>query len=385
MYSFYDLMENGGTNNPGFRALPDYVQNQILANMAYGGYYNPYMAEGGKANGGSIFSDNPKKVKFDPSTYKSRPDAESSEIKSVTNSLLSAGDRGANSNDFNQYSTTINKYANMGNDTSYMYTRNTPIGTEEFFHNTNQGNPISQLRRGNQFINLSPDQVNSYKQKVLTGTGGFEDGGSTFSGNAWYQEGGEEGAAQQEQIMQIIQMYAQLTEMEPEAVLEELQGMEEEDQQQALQSMVEQIQSAQGQQQEAASEEQGQMAEDDAEEEYMKRGGQPTFYNGAMYQTGGYIPEYGEMAYGGIHINPANKGKFTASAKSAGMGVQEFASHVLANKEDYSSTQVKRANFAHNAAGWSKAMGGPIVGQEMEVTPKELENLRKQGYQFQII
>ena len=58
---------------------------------------------------------------------------------------------------------------------------------------------------------------------------------------------------------------------------------------------------------------------------------------------------------------------------------------LLPNKEDYSSKQVKRANFAHNAAGWSKAMGGPIVGQEMEVTPKELENLRKQGYQFQII
>ena len=62
--------------------------------------------------------------------------------------------------------------------------------------------------------------------------------------------------------------------------------------------------------------------------------------------------------YGGIHINPANKGKFTASAQRAGMGVQEFANHVLANKEDYSSTQVKRANFAHNAAGWKHEMGG---------------------------
>ena len=214
MYSFYDLMENGGTNNPGFRALPDYVQNQILANMAYGG-------------------NAPKK---------------------------------------------------------------------------------------------------KYKE-------------SNFSGNAWYQEGGEEGS-QEEQIMQIIQMYAQLTEMEPEAVLEELQGMEEEDQQQALQSMVEQIQSAQAQQQEAASEEQGEVSEDDAEEEYMKRGGQPTFYNGAMYQTGGYVPEYGEMAYGG------------------------------GAPQNYSAKQTKKFNFA---------MGGPAVGQEMEVTAKELENLRKQGYQFQII
>lgn len=258
MHSFYDLMENGGTNNPGFRALPDYVQHQILANMAYGG-------------------NAPKK---------------------------------------------------------------------------------------------------KYKE-------------SNFSGNAWYQEGGEDGS-QEEQIMQIIQMYAQLTDMEPEAVLEELQGMKEEEQQQALQSMVQQIQSAQEQQQ-GSDEEQGQVGQNDEEDqgegEYMRRGGQPCYScGGAMkYQTGGYIPEYGEMAYGGIHINPANKGKFTESAKSAGMGVQEFASHVLANKEDYSSKQVKRANFAHNAAGWSKAMGGPIVGQEMEVTPKELENLRKQGYQFQII
>lgn len=36
---------------------------------------------------------------------------------------------------------------------------------------------------------------------------------------------------------------------------------------------------------------------------------------------------------GGIHINPKNKGKFTASAKRAGMSVQEFARHVLANKD----------------------------------------------------
>lgn len=66
-----------------------------------------------------------------------------------------------------------------------------------------------------------------------------------------------------------------------------------------------------------------------------------------------------EYAEGGsIHINPANKGKFTASANAAGMGVQEFANHVLANKDDYSPTQVKRANFAKNAAGWKHDFGG---------------------------
>lgn len=50
-----------------------------------------------------------------------------------------------------------------------------------------------------------------------------------------------------------------------------------------------------------------------------------------------------------IHIKKANRGKFTESAKRAGMGVQEYARHILANKDKYSSTLVKRANFARNA------------------------------------
>jgi hypothetical protein len=83
----------------------------------------------------------------------------------------------------------------------------------------------------------------------------------------------------------------------------------------------------------------------------------PSMDNESMEQGQSEQSE-GEYKYGGIHINPANKGKFTASAQRAGMGTQEFASHVLANKEDYSSTQVKRANFAHNAAGWKHEMGG---------------------------
>ena len=63
---------------------------------------------------------------------------------------------------------------------------------------------------------------------------------------------------------------------------------------------------------------------------------------------------------GGIHINPKNKGKFTASAKRAGMSVQEFARHVLANKDKYSTTQVRRANFARNAKHFKHKEGGII-------------------------
>lgn len=61
---------------------------------------------------------------------------------------------------------------------------------------------------------------------------------------------------------------------------------------------------------------------------------------------------------GAIHIKKSNRGKFTASAERAGMGVQEFARHVLANKDDYSSTLVKRANFARNASKWKHSLGG---------------------------
>lgn len=74
------------------------------------------------------------------------------------------------------------------------------------------------------------------------------------------------------------------------------------------------------------------------------------------------------MEHGGsIHIKPENRGKFTASAKRAGMGVQEFASHVLANKEDYSSTQVKRANFARNAAKWGEDGLSMEQGNQMNI------------------
>lgn len=68
-----------------------------------------------------------------------------------------------------------------------------------------------------------------------------------------------------------------------------------------------------------------------------------------------------EMRTGGkIHINPKNKGKFTSWAKSHGMGVQEAARHVMANKEKYSPTIVKRANFAKNASKFKHELGGPI-------------------------
>jgi len=64
---------------------------------------------------------------------------------------------------------------------------------------------------------------------------------------------------------------------------------------------------------------------------------------------------------GKIHIKKENRGKFTAAAKRAGKSVQAYASQILANKERYSPTLVKRANFARNAAKFKHEAGGIVT------------------------
>ena len=87
--------------------------------------------------------------------------------------------------------------------------------------------------------------------------------------------------------------------------------------------------------------------------------------NDVMQNNARNAMQYAYAAEGGpINIKKKNRGKFTASAKRAGMGVQEYARHILANKDKYSSTLVKRANFARNAAGWKHALGGYIKDRD---------------------
>lgn len=69
-----------------------------------------------------------------------------------------------------------------------------------------------------------------------------------------------------------------------------------------------------------------------------------------------------EKKYGGIHIKPSKRGTFTSAAKKHGMSVQGFARKVLANKSNYSSAMVKKANFARNASKWKhKEFGGDMT------------------------
>ena len=64
---------------------------------------------------------------------------------------------------------------------------------------------------------------------------------------------------------------------------------------------------------------------------------------------------------GPIHIAKNKRGTFTAAATKNGMGVQEFAKHVLANKDKYSTNMVRKAVFAHNANSWEHGYGGYLA------------------------
>lgn len=65
-----------------------------------------------------------------------------------------------------------------------------------------------------------------------------------------------------------------------------------------------------------------------------------------------YLRPFSLAEGGSIHIAPSKRGTFTAAATKHGMGVQEFASKVLAHPENYSLTMRKKANFARNASHW---------------------------------
>lgn len=81
------------------------------------------------------------------------------------------------------------------------------------------------------------------------------------------------------------------------------------------------------------------------------------------------LNELGDILYaegGSIHIQPSKRGTFTAAAKKHGKGVQEFARQVLANKDNYSSAMVKKANFARNTSKWHD--GGGWIEQKVPFT-----------------
>jgi hypothetical protein len=126
--------------------------------------------------------------------------------------------------------------------------------------------------------------------------------------------------------------------------------------------------------------------------DYYNMGGYveyPTSYPGGGMIAGpimGY--ENDEFMYamgGGININPANKGKFTEWAASRGMGVQEAANKVMANKDKYPTNVVQMANFARNAAKWKKQDGGEIDALDTLYNRMPVQTESYQGQPEQVV
>jgi hypothetical protein len=70
----------------------------------------------------------------------------------------------------------------------------------------------------------------------------------------------------------------------------------------------------------------------------------------------------GMMKKGGWIKKAISKpGSFTKQAKAAGMSVPAFRDKVLANKDKYSSTTVKRANLAKTLSKMNKGQSGMMV------------------------
>lgn len=322
MYSFYDMMEMGGTNNPGFQALPDFVQAKILSNMGYGGQppMMPSYEEGGEPNGGmalgqmAAVADKMSKLRqfvspdqnLDP-WIASKLAVIDDSVNSISDYMMYNPEAQGEGQEMEEEGEENEQEEEMMANGGYVVTRSNdrkgkthkvtgPDGTVKYFGDSKLGQHPKDPERKKAFYARHKKNLenNPFFRAFARKT--WKEGGSTFSGNAFYQ-------------------------------------------------------------------------------------------------GGGFIPEYDMsfpadyavemMAQGGIHLDPSKKGTFTAQATRMGMGVQEAASAILNAPEGrYTPAMRKKANFARNFA---KQMGGPVEGEVMDVSPEQLEVLRQQGYQFEIM
>jgi len=92
----------------------------------------------------------------------------------------------------------------------------------------------------------------------------------------------------------------------------------------------------------------------------------------------------GKMKKGGKWIKSAIKkpGSFTAQAKRAGMSVPEFRKKVLANKNRYSDTTVRRAVLAKTLSRMNRGEAGMVVPRVNGTVIASAPSTPKQGQSF---
>lgn len=326
---------NGGEpSNPGFQALPPYVQAKILSNMAEGGtygsapintfmspgidndpkfeqYYNQQLQQFNKAGVKEVPSRNDIYSYYQSSNPQSAVDQTGRRIFNSAPGTISSSttfSQGVDPNTGKVYNQGTNLQKSAFDQQARRFQEGGPALTEEqkaaaaeaaakkkkrndtitgigLGIGTAAGVIASEIRaarkqRGYQeFMNsndprLGTDQTPSNKELRKMGRrmyggdidmyGGQMDmdamynmmkGGSTFSGNAWYGKGGQpcyecggnvyQQGGQQDEMMQAIQMYAQMTQTDPEQLMMMLQQLPPLEQQEAIQKIMQAIQQGQ--------------------------------------------------------------------------------------------------------------------------------------------
>lgn len=305
-----EYADGGGINNPGFKALPKSVQENIIANMAMGGMVDSYYYGGGINNKG----------------FKALP-------KAVQENIISNMSMGGEVEEYADGGGIPQRYKNMGF---------TKVGQKK------QGD-------GKHKWKVLAKKGDSYKV-VQGGWRGMEDFKQHKSekrrDNFWSRMGGKNSAKAQDPFSPLY-WHKRFGTWADGGILPDVeqlmlagQGVYE------MGGMVEYPTYYPG----------GGMVGSDMID-YQADYNYPTMYPGGGMIAGpmmGYEDMFEYAMGGGININPANEGKFTEWAQKRGMTVQEAANKVMANRSKYTADVVKMANFAKNAAGWKKAMGGRI-------------------------
>ncbi len=303
--------DGGGINNPGFKALPKSVQENIIANMAMGGMVDSYYNGGGINNKG----------------FKALP-------KAVQENIISNMSMGGEVEEYADGGGIPQRYKNMG------FTK------------------VGQKKQGDGKHKWKVLAKKDDKYKVVQGGWrGMQDFKQHKSekrrDNFWSRMGGKDSAKAKDPFSPLY-WHKRFGTWADGGILPEVEQLMLAGQNPYnMGGYVEYPTYYPG----------GGMVGSDMID-YQADYNYPTMYPGGGMIAGpmmGY--EEDDFMYamgGGININPANEGKFTEWAAKRGMTVQEAANKVMANRSKYTADVVKMANFAKNAAGWKKAMGGRI-------------------------
>ena len=164
-----------------------------------------------------------------------------------------------------------------------------------------------------------------------------------YGGREYMQEGG-----QQDQIMQVIQMYAQMNQIDPEQLMQQLQQMPPEEQQQAIQQMAQVLEQGAGQQQQ----------QPDMQQAAMKYGG----YTTGMFAEGG--EPNGGMALGQMSAVSDKMNKLRQFV-SPEQNLDPWIASKLAVMDDSAAAISDYMMYNPEAQGGEEMMGEEEMMQEM--------------------